>query len=251
MNETLETEQREPAGKTAASAVADLVRRGRELRRLFDVPGYEEAIPLLREAIELDPSHAPAYAELAATYSYWGFRREICGLEYESLYDLSYDYADMALRLAPESAAAHCAMAVALRRGKKADLARRRREILIAADLDPEDPEILCESWRVGGYDPADAVLRRVLALAPRLVAVHIDLGAALCELGRLDEALAELQKALQINPRNIQAYYDIAMVLDRKGLRQKALAILLKAREFRHGDPLIEQGVDFLGHAP
>ncbi|MDO8757335.1 MAG: hypothetical protein Q7J64_04940, partial [Elusimicrobiota bacterium] len=104
--------------------IEDLVGRGREQRMTFDVPGYEEAVPLLREAIERSPAEAAAYAELSLTYSYWGLRREYscAGLrhelrvvEFQSLYDLAYDYAELSLRLAPDLGAAHLAMAAALR----------------------------------------------------------------------------------------------------------------------------------------
>ncbi|PMU65361.1 hypothetical protein, partial [Pseudomonas sp. GP01-A5] len=82
-------------------------------------------------------THAPAYAELAETYAAWGLRRERACLgfqwesrvlEFQSLYDLAYDYAHAALRLAPDLPAAHRAMAAALRHGAKADPERRLRE---------------------------------------------------------------------------------------------------------------------------
>ncbi|MDE2489989.1 MAG: tetratricopeptide repeat protein [Elusimicrobia bacterium] len=240
--------------------VSGLVEAGRARRRLFDQPGFEEAVPLLREAIELAPDRAEAYAELSETYSYWGlrrenschgFRRETRRVEYQSLYDLAYDYAAMTLRLAPELAAAHRAMAVSLRRGAKADAERRLREARRAVELDPDDPESLVELWRAEGYDPDDPALRRALEAAPDLVIGHLDLGASLIERGRLDEALHELRKALRANPRCLQAYYDVALALDRKGRRAEALALLGKARLLRPGDPLIEQGFALLGEVP
>ena len=59
-----------------ADPVRELIRRGRTQRMNFDISGYEESVPLLREAIELCPTSAEAYAELSLTYSYWGLRRE-------------------------------------------------------------------------------------------------------------------------------------------------------------------------------
>lgn len=225
-----------------------LVSRAREFLRQYDVPGYEEAVPLFKEALEKDAGCAEAYAGLAETYAYWGFRREICGQEHQSLFDMAYDCAEAALRLAPDKAVCHRAMAVALRRGAKADAGRRRSEVMKALELDPKDAESWCERWRVEGYDPDDPVIARIESLDPKLCALHIDRGAALCELGRLDEALAELHEALKINPRNLHAYYDVAMVLDRKGLREKAVAVLRKALVMSPNDPLIEGGLSLLG---
>lgn len=238
----------------------DLVQRGREQRLMFDVAGFEEAVPLLREAIELAPADAPAYAELSLTYSYWGFRREnaclgfqreIHMLEFQSLYDMAYDYAGMALRLAPELGAPHLAMAAALRRGAKADPERRAREALLAVEFDPENAEAVCERWRVQGYDPKDPQVRAALEKEPRLIAVRIDLAAAMCERGWYDDAFAELEKARQIAPSYIQVYYELAMILDRKGMRRKAVEVLQKARGLRPEDPLLKQGFALLGETP
>jgi tetratricopeptide (TPR) repeat protein len=238
-------------------AVHDLIERGREQRLKLEVPAFEEAVPLLREAIELAPTLAPAYAELSQTYSSWGLRRETACLgfwrelrvvEFQSLYDLAYDYAEMALRLDPGLASAHRAMAAALRRGAKTDPERRAREALLAVELDPEDPEGLAERWRVLGYDPDDPVIRRVVAMEPELVAAQLDLASALSERGRYAEALTELEEALRAHPTTVQVYHDIALLLDRKGYRSQALEILGKARRLRPDDPLIKQGFALLG---
>lgn len=254
MSNATETEQAQ------TDAVADLVRRGREKRLLLDSAGFEEAVPLLREAIELAPADAAAYAELSEVYSYWGFRREDACLgfhhetrmlEYQSLYDLAYDYAAMALRLAPELGAAHRAMAAALRRGAKADPERRAREAMLAVEFDPGDPEAVCERWRAAGYDPKDPSVHAALEAEPRLIAVRLDLAAALCDRGEYDEALLQLEKAHKTAPSYLQVYYEIAMILDRKGMRAKALELLRRARDLRPSDALIEHGFALLGERP
>jgi tetratricopeptide (TPR) repeat protein len=236
-----------------------LVRRARVQRLRFEVEGYEEAVPLLREGLEHDPTCGTAYAELALTYAAWGLRRELAcpgirheidALEFQSLYDLAYDYADAALRLAPDAAAAHLAMAAALRRGAKADPVRREAEASLAAELDPDDAEALAERWRVRGYDPDDADLRRALELAPNLLAVRVDAAAALCDRGRYADALAELVEALRLAPGNVQVHYELAMLLDRGGLRARARDVMGKAREMRRDDPLVRLGDALLKEA-
>jgi tetratricopeptide (TPR) repeat protein len=249
----------EPAADEIPAAVRDLIARGREQRLKLDVPAFEEAVPLLREAIELAPTAAPAYAELSETYSNWGYRREsaclgfwreLRVLEFQSLYDLAYGCAETALRLAPELAATHRAMSAALRRGARIEPERRSREALLAVELDPDDPEGLAERWRVLGYDPDDAAIRRIAETEPSLLAVQLDLAAALSERGRYGEALKELERSLRLHPSNVLVYHDIALLLDRKGLRPKALEILGKARALRPDDPLIKQGFALLGEA-
>lgn len=238
----------DPGDEAVPAAVEELVRRGEEAMLLFDPEGYEEAVPLFRAAIEAAPAYAPAYAGLSETYSYWGFRRQVGGQESATLYGMAYDFAETALRLAPELAAAHRAMAVALRRGRrKTDPDRRRQEVAVALELDPDDGRAWAESWRVNGYRLEDDALKRALELAPDLCGLRIDLGAVYCELERYDEAVAELMRALKINPRNSLAYYDLAMALDRKGDRDKAAAVLGKARELHPDEPLIASGLALL----
>ncbi|TBR24757.1 tetratricopeptide repeat protein [bacterium] len=234
-----------------SEAARELVRRGRAAMRLFDIEGYEQAVPLLREAIEQAPDHAPAYAALAETYSYWGFRREIAGFDSQHLYDMALENANVALTLAPDLAECHRAMAVALRRGTASDPQRRKAEVTTALDLAPDDPETLWEHWRAFGYEPDDPGLRRALELEPGLCGAHIDLGAVYCERGEIEAAVRELTKALQINPRNSLAYYDLAMSLDRKGHSAVALDILKRIAKMHPGDPLIETGVEFLEAKP
>lgn len=245
MNAATETK---PSASQQAKALTE---RARQAMRLFDIEGYEQAVPLLREAVETAPSYAPAYAALAETYSYWGFRREIAGLESQSLYDLAFENAETALNLAPDRPESHRAMAVALRRGSRADPERRRGEAETALDLAPNDAETLWEHWRAFGYEPGDPALRRALELEPGLCGAHIDLGAAYCEQGDVEAAVRELTKALQINPRNSLAYYDLAMALDRKGHRAVAADILRRVLKMHPNDPLLEWGLEFLEGGP
>lgn len=235
------------APSSAEARVLGLVRRGREQLRLHDIHAYEEAVPLFREALELDAACAAAYAGLAETYAYWGFRREVAGQESESLYAMAREFAEMALRLGPARADAHRAMAVALRRGPGADPARRKQEAATAVDLDPTDAENWCEQWRVDGYDPDSPALKRALELGPGLCGLHIDLGAVYTELGRHEEALAELMNAMKLNAQNSLACYDMAMVLDRLGQRARARALLQRCLTLHPADSLLESGLELL----
>lgn len=238
-------------------ATRELIRRGRAERMTCDVPGYEEAVPLLREAIESCPVSAEAYAELSLTYSAWGRRREASCLglrremriiEFQSLYDLAFDCAELALRLEPELAAGHLAMSSALRQGARGDPERREREARLAVDLAPEDLECRVELWRAMGFDPDDPEVRRAVAAEPPLLEAQLDLAESLAERGRYAEALAELERALRRGTSNTQIYYEIALLLFRKGWREKAVELLSRARQLRPDDPLVKQGYALLG---
>lgn len=232
----------------ARSKITDLLDKAKDRMRLFDPEGYEEAVALLRRVLDKAPENAGAYAALAEVYSHWGFRREIIGQESQSYYDLSLECATKALTYSPERADTHRAMAIALRRGKRADAGKRKEQILVALDLNPNDAANWYEYWRAFGYDTSDSSIHRTLELDPFLCGAQIDLGVALCEEGRLEEAMHHLIQALRSSPRNTLAAYNLAMVLDRMGEQARALAVLNKAKEQQPDDPLIKKGIETLG---
>jgi tetratricopeptide (TPR) repeat protein len=227
-----------------------LVREARRLLAGADLECYEEAVSLLCEALFLEPDCAAAHASLAEAYAYWGFRREIAGLDGKDLQRMAHEHAEAALRLAPDRADAHRAMAVAVRRGDKADAARRMREAMAAVDLDSGDPQNWLEVWRAAGYDPENEAIARALELGPDLPAARIDLAAALVARGRLDEAAAQLLRVLQLAPRNALAHFDLAMVLQRKGEDAQARAVIARARSIHRDDALLASAAAQLGAA-
>lgn len=240
-----------PPSATQASPpprLAESFLEAKKLLRLFDIEGYERAVARFQHVLELAPDHAPAFAGLAETYSYWGFRRELNGQECQSYYDLAHAFAAEALRLAPERADSHRSMSLSLRRGDKRDLERAKREASLAVGLDPNDAETWHQSWRASGSDLADPSIHRALELDPSLCAAGNDLGVALCESGRLDEAVARFLAALRINPRNSLVLYNLAMALDRKDMRESAVTVMRHARAMHPGEPLLEYGWNLLG---
>lgn len=243
--------QKAPPDASEGPSTARLVREARRRLAGADLECYEGAVSLLCEALYLDPDCAPAHAAVAEAYAYWAFRREIVGEDAGDLQRLAYEHAEAALRLAPDRADAHRAMSLAVRRGDKADPARRTREAMTAVDLDSSDPENWLEVWRAAGYDPEHEAVARALALGPDLPAARIDLAAALAERGRLDEATAQLLRALKLAPRNALAHFDLAMVLQRKGECAKARALTRRARAMHREDALLASASTFLGEGP
>lgn len=62
----------------------------------------------------------------------------------------------------------------------------------------------------------AVAALRRTLALDPKLVSAHQNLGVALEELGRLEEAEAAYRDALRLDPEYVAALHSLGELLQR-----------------------------------
>jgi Flp pilus assembly protein TadD len=68
-----------------------------------------------------------------------------------------------------------------------------------------------------------EALLRRAVALDPKLTKGFLELGILLTEQQRYKEAIPELRRAIQLNPDQPQAHYRLAQAYQRTG--QKALA--------------------------
>jgi Flp pilus assembly protein TadD len=108
------------------------------------------------------------------------------------------------LALAPNSAAAHGNLALALWRSKQPTLAEIhcRRAII----LDPNyvrAHRMLVELLRQRGAPDALASYRRLLALEPGNFVAHNNVGLVLAELGRRSEADAAFARALELSPGN------------------------------------------------
>lgn len=225
----------------------DLFLKGRRCMQAFEPKGFEEAVACFWEAIDADPSFPLSYSALAETYSYWGFRKEISGDEAQSYYDLAWHQAYEALRQAPERAESHRALAMALRRGQKADPDRRLREARRAVELDPNGAENWYELWRCLDYRPEDGAVRRALELNPSFFAALNDLGAAHCQRAEYQDAVFRFRQALDVNPSSVLARWNLAMVFDRQGRIEDARAELRLAARQDPDDALVRLSRSYL----
>ncbi|MFC1521372.1 tetratricopeptide repeat protein [Elusimicrobiota bacterium] len=209
-----------------------LYMRGRQKMMLFDIAGYREAAAYFRQAIAVNDNFGLAYAGLAETCSYWGYRNELNGQDSREYYALSYESARKALEMAPESVESHRAMAVALRRGSKSDPERRKKEVEYALELNPNDAETCYEYWRAHGYKADDPMIYKALSLNPFLCGAHNDLGVVLSESGHFQDAQYHLQIALEINPGHALARCNLGMAFFKQEQFEKAEAQFRKALE-------------------
>ena len=85
-----------------------------------------------------------------------------------------------------------------------------------------------------GRNDEAIAAYRRALALNPAFASAHINMGTLLYGQGATAEAITNYRKALQISPGNFEAHTNLAVALDTSGDTTAAIASYRRAVEIR-----------------
>ncbi len=129
-----------------------------------------QAIAAYARAVELDPNYAHAYARLALARIQLATRFPSEAGDVREEGEKARREAAMALRLAPDSAAAHAANA-AWMAGIALDQAGAMHETMRALELSPQDPDLLhslaIQQTAFGQLEEAAGNLRRVLALNP------------------------------------------------------------------------------------
>ena len=130
---------------------------------------FQKAIAHFKNAIEKDPTFAPAYAELAMAY-FWLGNPEQGGPSAKETMPQAKAAVAKALQLDPSLARAHLAFGLIL--------------------LNP--------GWNWSG---AENQYRIALKLNPNCADCHFQYGVLLAGLGRNDEAIAQTNQAIELNP--------------------------------------------------
>jgi len=138
---------------------------------------------------------AAAFTVIAGKGSlYW----RLADLEHRHLeYENVIDPLTRRVRLSPNDARAHTDLGLAYTRIGQADEALV--ELVIAAVIGPDDPETLTAIGQIhfdaGDYAAAEMVLRRAIAMAPRLSQARYLLGHTLARLDRANESRTQLDE--------------------------------------------------------
>jgi tetratricopeptide (TPR) repeat protein len=183
-------------------------------RYFFGRPSDEnlkKAIAQFEEAIQLDPTFAPAYSGLSDAYSWAGINEGF--LTSTEAMAKSKETAVKAVQLDDKSADAHTSLAVF---------------------------ELFYE------YDWAgcEGEFHRALALNPNYAYAHDVLGLALANQGRLDEAVAEGKRAAELDPLSPVMLVDGIFALAWQGKYEAAKDLSRKALDLDPTNPYAQWGI-------
>jgi len=159
--------------------VQDAYLQGEYFLNRVNYDSYQEAIGYFQNAIEKDPSFAPAYTGLAAAYWMLG---ENGLLEYSKAYSQAQLAARKAIELDSNLAEGHAVLAETL------------------SDYD----------W---DWTAAEAEFRRALELNPSSSTARFAYAHYLAKMGRTQEAIAEAEAGLKLDPISLDAYDNVAFV--------------------------------------
>jgi adenylate cyclase len=231
-------EKRDASASAAAKAEVEAAAKGRgenvEAYRLYLQGRFFEdrltrdntakAFEYYRQALDLDPEYALAWAGLSRVYA---TQAGNSWLPIAEGFGKAREAAERALQLAPDLAEAHAALGEILIfydwEWYGADASLRR-----ALELAPGNARIMRSTAilaaLLGRLDETIALLRRAAALDPLGVPVHRSLGRWCYCAGRLEEAEAAIRKTLELNPHGDRLHYTLGLVRLQQGRLDEAL---------------------------
>jgi TolB-like protein/Flp pilus assembly protein TadD len=167
------------------------------------------AIAAYTDAIRADPNYALAFAGRSLAYN--DYAEQIAtGAAIRESFDKAQADAREALRLAPELAEGHRALAFFFETGAL-DFTRAREAYARALALAPGNARVLRDSGsflvRMGQFDEGLAAVRRAVVLNPLDRRSHGFLGESLYYARRYEEALAALADSLSLDAAYAESY--------------------------------------------
>jgi TolB-like protein/Flp pilus assembly protein TadD len=232
-------ERRGPAARgTVDPEVYEAYLKGRFFWNKRSPPHLSKAVEYFQQAIERDPTYAPAYSGLSDAYRLFDLsglaRPRECMPKAEAA-------ARKALALDDTLAEAHVSLAGVLYRYHW-EWEAAEREFRLGLELEPSDAEghraYAIYLLVVRRHDEALAEARRARELSPLSLPINVELATALLRAGRYDEAIAQLQKTLEIGPKFGRAYLTLAETYLAQGDRPRAVAAFEKAASHSGAPP-------------
>jgi TolB-like protein/DNA-binding winged helix-turn-helix (wHTH) protein/Tfp pilus assembly protein PilF len=222
-----------PSPKLAAYELVKQAEYAYQRRAPGDV---QHSVELLEQALEIDPSYARAWANLAGAYSLQAWSADPPS---EVLRAKQGNAAIRAVELDPSLALGHARLAQYYWEANEPDMARQHFDRAHA--LDPGDPLVLgyisADAIDTGDFDAAIKHQRAGLLRDPLNSVARQNLGVVLMAAGRLDEALSNYRTLLELNPDvgpNVEVEISRILALQGRADEAAAAAMRLPPGEFR-----------------
>ena len=203
----------------------ELFLQGQYVGHRADLDAYRRSIELYKQALEIDPLYAPAWAELAEIYFWFS---AYGGMSVEDGRNKAYDAIDEALRVDPSNAKAIYVRGL-VKISFEFQVADGRKDYERAFELAPGNADIMFAvgiGHQVEGrYKAALQHVNAALELDPLQPRLSNFKGVILWTLGRYDEALEAFNEVIKLSPEYPGAYRRVAGVLLAMDEGQQGLA--------------------------
>jgi TolB-like protein/DNA-binding winged helix-turn-helix (wHTH) protein/Tfp pilus assembly protein PilF len=223
-----EEHRRLAARGTVDPEAYDAYLKGRFFWNKRSTQNIAKAVEYFQQAIDRDPTYAPAYSGLSDAYRMSGLQT-LPPREYMPKAEAA---ARKALALDETLAEAHSSLAGVLYRYHW-DWQGADREFQRSLELDPSYAEghraYAIYLLTVRRHEEAVAEARRARELSPLSPVINVELATALVRVGRYDEAIQQVQKTLEIDPKFFRAHMMLALAYEGQGDRARAVAVFEK----------------------
>jgi serine/threonine protein kinase/cytochrome c-type biogenesis protein CcmH/NrfG len=219
--------------------------KGRYVQGNRTEEGIKKGIEYFRQAIEKDPGHALAWADLARTYkstSYYGI------FPPSESHPRSKEAVRKALEIDKTLAEAHMVLATILE-GSDWNWQAAEEEFRLAIELKPNDASahhlygLFLE--RRGRLEQAKVEMAQALELDPVSLIINKNVGDPFYYMRQYDEAIEQYRKTLELDPNFFLAHLWLGMSYEQKGMYEEAITEFQNARS-SDGNPAI---LGALGH--
>ena len=198
---------------------------------------FQKSLENLKQAVQIDPNYATAYAQLARTY-HWMAASGMPG----DLPAESHAAAKKALELDPTLADAHTALAFVMyafeRNWPEAGEEYRRAIELNPGYGDAHHGYALYLAM-MGRRDEAIAEIGKALQLDPLTLPQKINAAGIYACAGEYDRATEQLRTVLALNPKFAEAHFDLGRIYIREGMFEQGI------KEIHEGAKLTGSDVD------
>lgn len=220
--------------------------KGRNYLNKRTADGLQLGIEYFRQAIDVDPDYAPAYAGLADCYNMlvvYGISKP------DEAFPRAKEAALKALKIDDTLAEAHTSLAFVKHRWdwERADAERQfRLAIRYKPGYAPAHQWFSSYLVAVERFDEAIAEARRAQELEPLSFISNLHLGWILYLAGRYDEAIDHCKKLLDVDPNFFPAHRYLGLAYEQKGMYREAISEFEKGVKLSNS-PLM---IALLGHA-
>jgi serine/threonine protein kinase/Flp pilus assembly protein TadD len=202
--------------------------------------GLYKSIQYFREAIELDPTYALAYAGVAEGYVPLAV---YCHLAPKDSCPKAKAAARMALEIDPELSEARTVLG-AMMSFYDWDLENAEKEIRQAATLDPKYPrarQVLAENLTIRGrFQEAVIEAKRALDLDPLALSLNAFMAMTYYFGREYDRAIEHGAKTIEMDPNFFPGYFYLGIAFQMNGQFAEAVAALQQARALSNNSTLM-----------